>query len=314
MKVAFLCPGQGAQKPGMGAGFAGSADAADVFACGSDILGLDLARLAVQGDKNQVDDPVNAQYLTFSVALAAARELMGAGVKPAAIAGFSLGEISALAASEALSLEDAYRLLSVRANAMSRCCERHPGAMAALLGGRSEEAESLCAQVNDRGTVVVANYNCPGQTVVSGDVAAVEDAMDAWSARGRVFRAVKLNTAGAFHSPLMAEAAAEVRSACAGFVFSRPRVPVICNTDAGPFSAAEAAKRLGDQVERPVLFEQSVRALDAHGVNAFVETGFGTVLSGLVKRIGRTLDAKPAIMHAGSLEEAAACAEQLASA
>ena len=160
--------------------------------------------------------------------------------------------------------------------------------MLALLGASHDDAQAVCNEQAQGQILVCANYNAPGQVVISGDVAAIDRAEQAWKADKR--RCARLATAGAFHSPLMAEAAAEVGAFARTLRFTRPRVPVYCNTDAAPFVVSEAAERLAGQVENPVLFEQSVARLIEDGADEFVETGFGGVLFGLVKRINRGTD------------------------
>lgn len=281
----WLCSGQGAQKPGMGADLLDIPEVAEVFETMSKGLGLDLVNLANEGDTDQINDTEVAQALTMAVSVGVGKALKARGFKPDAIIGFSLGQISALVLSGVLSLEDATALLKVRSKAMAQACATHPGGMAALMGATLEDAEALCAEAAEGAVLVCANHNAPGQIVISGDNDALDRAQAAWKEAGK--KSVRLATAGAFHSPLMASAAQEVEAFCDGLVFSEPSVMLICNTDARPFVSAEAAQRLGRHVQSGVLFEQSVRSLLDEGETDFVEVGFGGVLTNLVKRIER---------------------------
>lgn len=281
----WLCSGQGAQKPGMGADLLDLPVVADTFGTISDALGLDLARLSREGSQDEVSEAVAAQGLTMAVSVGVGRALAEHGFAPDAIVGFSLGQISALVLAGALPLADAAALLRVRANAMAAACEESPGAMLALMGASVDDAEALCAQAAAGDVLVPANMNAPGQVVISGTCEAIDRAQEAWKAAGK--KCVQLATAGAFHSPLMAPAASEVESFCATLDFAEPRVTLLCNTDAQPFTAGQAAERLGAQVRSGVMFEQSIRALLDAGETDFVEVGFGGVLANLVKRIDR---------------------------
>ena len=282
----WLCSGQGAQKPGMGADLLDIPEVADTFAVMSEGLGLDLVRLAQEGSEDEVNDAVAAQALTMAVSVGIGRALKARGFSPDAIIGFSLGQVSALVLADVLSLEDATTLLRVRAGAMARACAENPGGMVALMGATIEDAQELCESVREDDVLVPANCNAPGQIVISGTDEALSRAQDAWKEAGK--RSVRLATAGAFHSPLMATAAQEVRDLCEGLDFAEPSATLICNTDAQPFRTAEAAERMGKQVETGVLFEQSVRSLLDSGETDFVEVGFGGVLNGLVRKIDKT--------------------------
>ena len=285
----FMCSGQGAQKPGMGADLLDRPEVAAAFATGSEVLGIDLAKLAQEGSAEEITDTFNAQALTMAVSVGVGNTLKAAGVQPSAVLGFSLGQISALALAEVLSTEDAFKLLDVRARAMREACRARSGAMMALLGATIEDAQELAAQAAGEDTLVVANYNCPGQVVVSGDVAAIDRAEAIWSERPKS-RYSRLKTDGAFHSPLMQPAVEPIRACCEQLAFAEPAVPLICNTDARPFVATEAAERLSAQVVSPVHFQQSMEYLIAQGETEFVETGFGGVLFNLTKRISKEVE------------------------
>lgn len=279
----WLLPGQGAQKQGMGADVLGDEEAQRVFRLGSDVLGVQLERLALHADAAELNDAFNAQAVTMAVSVAAARTRLTRGEAPDAVVGFSLGQIGGLAVSGILSLEDAFTLLKVRAEAMARACAVRPGAMLALIGAAAEKAqEAVDAAAQDQ-VLLVANHNSPDQRVVSGDMAAIERC-ESW-VRQQGGKCVRLKTAGGFHTPLMHEAAEAVRKACVGLRFHDPAFPLLCNTDARPFAISEAADRLARQVESPVLFEESVGALLSQGETDFIEVGYGKVLTGLVKRI-----------------------------
>lgn len=293
----WMLPGQGAQKPGMGADLLELPQVAQTFALASDVLGLDLADLSRNGSAEDVNRPFNAQALTMAVSVGTGRFLQANGLGPSAVLGFSLGQIGALALAGVLSDEQAFRLLKVRATAMAAACEQVPGGMLALLGADAQDAEELCKECAGGEVLLPANYNCPGQIVISGTEAAIERAGARWKELGN--KASRLNTSGAFHSPLMEQAAEAVAEACADLDFREPEVPLICNTDARPFRASEAAARLAAQVKSPVRFSQSVEYLIAQGETDFLEVGFGAVLNGLVKRIDRTTNR----MKAGTLDQ-----------
>ena len=261
------------------------------------MLGLDLADLSRNGSAEDVNRPFNAQALTMAVSVGTGRFLQANGLAPSAVLGFSLGQIGALALAGVLSDEQAFRLLKVRATAMAAACEQVPGGMLALLGADAQDAEELCKECAGGEVLLPANYNCPGQIVISGTEAAIECAGARWKELGN--KASRLNTSGAFHSPLMEQAAEAVAEACADLDFREPEVPLICNTDARPFRANEAAARLAAQVKSPVRFSQSVEYLIAQGETDFLEVGFGAVLNGLVKRIDRTTNR----MKAGTLDQ-----------
>lgn len=282
----WLCSGQGAQKPGMGADLLDVPEVAEVFATMSRVLGLDLERLSREGSADEVNEPQAAQALTMAVSVGVGMALKARGYAPDAIIGFSLGQISALVLADVLTLEEASRLLKVRSSAMAAACAANPGGMVALMGATLDDAEALCAEAAGSDVLVCANHNAPGQIVISGHADALERAQQLWKDAGK--RSVRLATAGAFHSPLMESAAAEVEQFCASLEFREPAVTLLCNTDARPFLADEAASRLGRQVKSGVLFEQSVRALIDEGETDFAEVGFGGVLTGLVKRIDKS--------------------------
>lgn len=284
----WLCPGQGAQKPGMGADLLKSQKVAQVFQTLSDALGVDLERLSKEGTQEEISDTVAAQGLTMAVSVGVGKLLLDRGIKPSALVGFSLGQISALVLSGMLPLDDAARLLKVRSESMAAACAAQPGGMVALIGASLSDAREVCVQAAGSDVLVCANHNGPSQVVVSGHDSALERAQKLWSDAGK--KSVRLATSGAFHSPLMTPAASEVERFCSSLDFREPEVMLICNTDAKPFLVEEAAKRLGRHVNDEVMFEESIRALLDDGETEFVEIGFGNVLTNLVKRIDRSTE------------------------
>ena len=286
MSIAFLLSGQGAQKPGMGAALieSGAPEAAETFAIASEAFGFDVADVCLHASADQLRDTAFAQPAMCALSVAVAKALEARGVRPAFVAGFSLGQIAALAVSGMTSEADAFAIAAYRAKVMAEAAAARPGSMCALLGGDMNEARDVCLQVAGDDVLVRANYNAPGQIVVSGDAAAVDRAAEAWRQRPR-HKATMLATSGAFHSPLMQPAADALRDFLVDIEFLEPRVPLVCNTDARPLSAAVAREHVALQVASPVLFEQSVRWLSMRGVDVFVECGFGGVLSKLVRRI-----------------------------
>ena len=281
----FLLSGQGAQRPGMGADLMGVAEVAAAFECASDVLGYDLAALVRDAAPEELNRTRVAQPALCALSVGLTRALQARGVAPAAVLGFSLGQAGALAVSGMLSDEAVFALVDVRAHLMDEAAREHPGAMSALLRAESDEVAALCAECAQGEVLVAANFNAPGQIVVSGAPGAVERAEVAWAARGR--RSARLATSGAFHSPLMAPAAEQLGEYLQGVEFAEPRVPLICNTDARPMDAATARGRLTRHLTSPVLFQQSIEGLSAHGARAYVEVGFGGVLTNLVRRIDR---------------------------
>lgn len=300
----LLCSGQGAQKPHMGESLLEVPEVAEVFARASKILNLDLPDLVRNGSEEDINNTFNAQALTMALSVGIGRALEARGLAVDAVIGFSLGEISGLALSGVLSVEDAFSLLNVRAHSMDEACAKRAGGMLALLGVDEEAAREICetalaagkeagVQITDAcgaaqsEVLVLANYNCPGQIVLSGDVSAIERAQEL--CKERKTRCTRLATAGAFHSPLMQSASDVVREFCATLSFNEPRIPLICNTDAQPFVAAEATDRLAKQIISPVRYEQGVRYLIDAGNTEFVEAGFGGVLFNMMKRIDKTV-------------------------
>lgn len=280
----FLCPGQGSQKPGMGADLLGDPTIARTVDCASEVFARDMGALLADADPHALDDPRAAQAAIVTLTVSIGRALMERGVEPCVIAGFSLGQMSALALADMISDEDAFALVDVRARIICDTAAESPGAMSALLKAGEDDARALCARCADGEVLVPANFNCPGQIVISGSLRAVERAEETWRASGGRF--ARLATAGGFHSPLMEPARAPFSAYLETVRFSEPRVPVICNTDATPLDASSVRARLVDHLTGPVLFDRGIeRILETHPGCRFIETGFGGVLTGLVKRI-----------------------------
>ena len=281
---AFVFPGQGAQFVGMGKDlYENNPIAKEMFDKANEILGFNITDLMFNGTDEDLHQTKVTQPAIFlhSVILA---KTMGDDFNPDMVAGHSLGEFSALVAAGALSFEDGLRLVSARAQAMQKACEKTPSTMAAVLALPDAKVEELCASVTE-GVVVPANYNCPGQVVISGSIEGV-DAACAKMLEAGAKRALKLKVGGAFHSPLMEPARAELADAIAHTDFHAPQCPVYQNVNAEPQTDPEAIKKnLIAQLTAPVRWTQSVQNMIAAGADTFIEVGPGAVLQGLVKKI-----------------------------
>ena len=281
---AFLFPGQGAQFVGMGKDlYENNPVAKEMFDKANEILGFNITDLMFNGTDEDLRQTKVTQPAIFlhSVILA---KTMGDDFNPDMVAGHSLGEFSALVAAGALSFEDGLRLVSARAQAMQKACEKTPSTMAAVLALPDAKVEELCASVTE-GVVVPANYNCPGQIVISGSIEGV-DAACAKMLEAGAKRALKLKVGGAFHSPLMEPARAELADAIAHTDFHAPKCPVYQNVNAEPQTDPETIKKnLIAQLTAPVRWTQTVQNMIAAGADTFVEVGPGAVLQGLVKKI-----------------------------
>ncbi len=280
---AFLFSGQGSQTPGMGAELAEiSPKAREVFNTASRVLGYDLLGLCARGTAEELAATEVAQPAILAVSMAAFACLREAGVSFSAVAGHSLGEYAAMAASGMLSLEDAFALIRLRAQAMGRCAgSGNAGTMAAIVGSDEETVARVCEEVS--GYVVPVNFNAPAQTVVAGEKEAVAAVSAKFAEMGK--RAVPLAVAAAFHSKLMAPAAEEFRPAAEKFTFREPEVPFYSNLTGQVLdSTADMADRLARHIVSPVLFTKELFAMQAAGIDTFVELGPGKVLSGLVKK------------------------------
>jgi [acyl-carrier-protein] S-malonyltransferase len=279
---AYVFPGQGAQFTGMGKEiYESSATAKKLFDSANDILGFNLTAAMFEGTADEQKQTKVTQPAIFlhSVAIALSSESFA----PDMVAGHSLGEFSALVANKALSFEDGLRLVSKRALAMQRACEINPSTMAAIIGLADAVVEEVCASIDE--VVVAANYNCPGQLVISGSIKGIDIACEKLKAAGAK-RALPLQVGGAFHSPLMEPAREELAAAIESTIFTRPVCPVYQNVNALPSTDVEEIKRnLIAQLTSPVRWTQSVQKMVNDGAKSFVECGPGKVLQGLVKKI-----------------------------
>lgn len=290
MKHAFVFPGQGSQFTGMGkAHYENSAFAKKLFEQANEVLGFRISDVMFTGTENDLKQTNVTQPAVFLHSVIAFKSIDGP--RPDMVAGHSLGEFSALVANGVLSFEDALQLVSTRAQAMQKACETTPSTMAAVLALDDAKVEAICAEVNrETGEVVVpANYNCPGQLVISGSLKGIDIACERMKAAGAK-RALVLPVGGAFHSPLMEPAKAELKAAIEKTTFYNPSCPVYQNSVAKAVIDKEEIKlNLIDQLTSPVRWTQSVQAMIADGATRFTEAGPGKVLQGLILKIDKTL-------------------------
>lgn len=283
--TAYVFPGQGAQFTGMGKDlYDNNPEVREMMEKANEILGFRITDLMFEGTEDDLKQTKVTQPAIFLHSVALAKSL-GDDFKPDMVAGHSLGEFSALVAAGALSFEEGLKLVSARAHAMQKACEANPSTMAAVLALPDEKVEEICATVDD--VVAPANYNCPGQVVISGTVAGI-DAACAKLLDAGAKRALKLKVGGAFHSPLMQPAREELAQAIAEAEFRTPVCPVYQNVDGKPHTDPEEIKaNLIAQLTAPVRWTQDVEAMVADGADEFIELGPGNVLQGLVKKIAR---------------------------
>jgi [acyl-carrier-protein] S-malonyltransferase len=289
MKRAYVFPGQGAQFTGMGKDVYESSPAVrSLMDEANRILGFDILSVMFTGSADDLKQTKVTQPAIFIHSVAVARA--NPDFKPDMVAGHSLGEFSSLVANGALSFEDGLRLVSQRAQAMQKACEQNPSTMAAILGLDDAKVEEICASITDE-IVVAANYNCPGQLVISGSLKGIEIACEKMKAAGAK-RALPLQVGGAFHSPLMEPAREELAAAIERTHFSAPVCPVYQNVNAQPATEVAVIKQnLIAQLTAPVRWTQSVQRMVADGATHFIECGPGKVLQGLVKKIAPAVEA-----------------------
>lgn len=282
---AYVFPGQGAQFVGMGKDlYDNNPEAKELFEKANEILGFRITDMMFEGTEDDLKQTKVTQPAIFLHSVLLAKSL-GDEFKPDMVAGHSLGEFSALVAAGALSLEEGLKLVSKRAHAMQKACELRPSTMAAVLALPDDKVEALCAEIDD--IVAPANYNCPGQVVISGTMEGIDAACEKMLAAGAK-RAMKLKVGGAFHSPLMQPAQEELAEAIAEAEFSTPVCPVYQNVDGKPHTDPEEIKaNLIKQLTAPVRWTYDVEAMIADGADEFIELGPGAVLQGLVKKINR---------------------------
>ena len=280
---AYIFPGQGSQFPGMGEDLFDRFEMAkEMFHVSDEILGFDLSTILFKGSKEDLQQTRVTQPAIFLHSIITAK-VMGADFQPDAVAGHSLGEFSALTAAGVIDFESGLKLVSQRAEAMQKACNLSKGTMAAILGMEDKKVDEICQQIS--GVVVAANYNCPGQLVISGSIDAIESACEDLKAAGAK-RALILPVGGAFHSPLMEPARAELENAIDSTSFSDPLCPIYQNSPAiAVEDPIEIQKNLIAQLTAPVRWSQSINSMIESGITNFIEVGPGKVLQGLVRKI-----------------------------
>jgi [acyl-carrier-protein] S-malonyltransferase len=292
---AYVFPGQGAQFIGMGKDlYDGSTQAKEMFEKANEILGFRITDIMFEGTDEELKQTKVTQPAIFLHSVILAKTL-GNDFKPAMVAGHSLGELSSLVANGTLAFEDGLKLVYARALAMQKACEAEPSTMAAILGLEDNVIENICKEID--GIVVAANYNCPGQLVISGSIPAIDAACEKLTEAGAK-RAIKLPVGGAFHSPLMAPAGAELAAAIENTVFNTPSCPVYQNVTASAISDPNEIKaNLISQLTAPVRWTQTMQQMIADGCEEVVEVGPGKVLQGLFKKIDRKFPTSSAILE-----------------
>ena len=292
MSYTFLFTGQGAQSPGMGESLLeNSPTVRCVFNLAESVTGRDVRALCLEADAAELSKTIHSQLAIFTVSCALTELLKEQGVTPDAAAGFSLGELAAYYAAGVFSLEDGFRIIQARAEAMQKAAEENDGAMAAVLGLDNETVESVCNRVN--GYVIPVNYNCPGQLVIAGDRDAVSRACDACLEAGAKKTAL-LAVNGAFHSRHMQKAGESFGAVLETIPFSAPRIPLYLNyTGEAAAADTDLRKNLVLQMQNPVRWERQIGNLTAAGFGPFLEIGAGKTLTGLLRRIDRSLSCTP---------------------
>ncbi|RQO67740.1 [acyl-carrier-protein] S-malonyltransferase [Pedobacter sp. KBW06] len=292
---AYIFPGQGAQFSGMGKELYENEVAKELFEKANEIIGFRISDIMFSGTDEELKETKVTQPAIFLHSVILAKTL-GDNFKPDMVAGHSLGEFSALVATSALSFEDGLRLVIARANAMQKACELQPSTMAAILGLADEVVEQICAEIDE--VVVAANYNCPGQIVISGSIEGVDIACQKLTEAGAK-RALKLNVGGAFHSPLMEPARVELQEAIENVTVLSPVCPIYQNVDPTPNTEpAKIKANLITQLTGAVKWTQTIERMIADGAAEFVEVGPGNVLQGLVKKVNRAIPTSSATTSA----------------
>lgn len=285
---AYVFPGQGAQFEGMGKDLYEEHELArQMFDKADEIVGHSLSKVMFEGSAEELKQTRITQPAMFLYAIVKA-QLAGENFKPASVAGHSLGELTALVASGCLSFEDGMRLVNIRANAVQAACDLAPGTMAAVLGAEDGIVEAACAKASESGDIVIAaNYNCPGQLVISGSLSGVEKALAILAEGG--FKTIPLQVGGAFHSPLMEPARAELAAAIEATEFAVPNCPVYQNVDGKAYTDPSIIKaNLVAQLTAPVRWTQTIQNMLEDGVTEFAEVG-GKVLQGMIKKVNRQI-------------------------
>lgn len=290
--IAFVFPGQGAQFPGMGKDLYESSELAkELFLTADKILGFSITDVMFNGTEEDLRQTKVTQPAVFLHSVIISR-VLGNRFNPDMVAGHSLGEFSAIVAAGALTFEEGLRLVHKRAMAMQKACEKHPSTMAAILGLEDKIVEGICSEIDD--VVIPANYNSPGQIVISGSISGIEKAIEKLTAAGAK-RALKLSVGGAFHSPFMESARLELEKAIDNVVFDSPICPVYQNVTARASSDSDVIKEnLKKQLVSPVKWTHTIQQMIFDGATEFYESGPGTVLQGLIKKIDKTVTAQTA--------------------
>ncbi|RII00374.1 [acyl-carrier-protein] S-malonyltransferase [candidate division NPL-UPA2 bacterium Unc8] len=284
-KIGFIFPGQGSQYVGMGKELYESyTQVRQILNKANEVLGTDLSQLCFTGPEEVLKETTNTQLAVLSVSVGCFELLRNEGICPDIVAGHSLGEYTALVAAGSLSFPQALKLVRKRGEFMQEAAAHHPGAMLAIIGAEEKVINEALLQTRTAGTVRIANFNCPGQVVISGETSAIQQVRDLVLKIGAK-RAILLPISGAFHSPLMKVAQDKLRQEIIPFTINSPEIPVIANVTADYMSSPETIKELlVEQIASPVLWEDSIKKMAAEGVDTFIEAGPGRVLTGLVRR------------------------------